>query len=191
MAAAIRAFIAIALPTSIKDLLADAQQQLRACKVNAKWVRPANMHLTLKFLGAIDPNAVELVADAAARSVRRSTPFELKVGGAGVFPNLKRPRVLWAGLQGHLPQLNRLQRALQNELAALGFAPEKKAFKAHLTLARFKGAINAGYLKKGLDALQNLVSDPFTVNRLILFQSDLKPTGAVYRELAVVDLPSS
>jgi len=188
MPQSIRAFIAFELPDSIKSLLEQVQQELKALRLTARWVRPQNIHLTLKFLGNIDSGDIESIGQAMADAAGDCAPFTLTVGGIGFFPGIKRPRVIWVGLGGATDALRNFQRNLANRLATIGFPSEKRPFKAHLTLGRIRQAVNPNILGQTIQDYSVLGNLKFSVDRIILFQSDLKPSGAVYSQLKLVEL---
>ena len=179
----IRAFIAFGIPDSLRAGIAGIQEQLREHRFRVRWVRPESIHLTLKFLGDIDPSDAMAIADAMEAAAKGVAPISLAVKGIGAFPNLKRPRVFWAGLSGDLSSLKGLQGRLENELAALGFPKEKRGFKGHLTLGRVKGRIDSNDLAEAFRESRNESPGTFVAGDLKLFQSVLKPSGAVYSEL--------
>jgi 2'-5' RNA ligase len=188
MSQTIRAFIAIELPPAVVSVLEDVQQNLKALRLKARWVRPENIHLTLKFLGDIDPGDVAKLHRAMMAAAAGSAPFSLALGGIGVFPDPKRPRVVWAGFAGSMQPLMDLQRNLEDRLAEAGFPKDKRAFKGHLTLGRFKDRTDAGLIRQAMDRYPHLEGGPFEVARLILFRSELNPSGAVYTRLKQADL---
>jgi len=183
MSQSIRSFIAVELPAEVTSLLDNVQQGLKALGLKARWVRPSNIHLTLKFLGDIDPAAIEDIGQAMAEATGDCAPFTLTVGGIGFFPNSRRPRVVWIGLGGATADLLNLQRNLAERLAAVGFAKEKRSFKAHLTLGRIRQAVNPNILGQAIEDYSDLGNLKFSPDRIILFKSDLKPSGAVYSHL--------
>ena len=183
MSQAIRSFIAIELPDGIQSGLENTQQELKSMRLRARWVKPRNIHLTLKFLGDIDPSDIDNIAGAMDDAVREFAPFTLKVGGIGFFPGIKRPRVVWVGLGGDSQILFDLQRKLEDRLAAVGFPKEKRAFKAHLTLGRIRDAVHPDIAGRAIQQFARSAGQHFTADRIILFKSDLKPTGAEYSKL--------
>lgn len=193
----IRSFIAIPLPESVKSHIRTIQDNIRSTGLKMRWVKPENIHLTLKFLGDIPRTDVDAVAGAMDRAAGTISPLSLGAKGIGVFPNIKRPRVLWAGLNGETHELIRLQQNLEQKLeqslVPLGFKKENRSFKAHLTIARIKQAKHRIYPKDLVQVIEkngNFESESFTVNEIILYQSVLKPTGAVYTKLKTVSLKS-
>ncbi|MEW6673738.1 MAG: RNA 2',3'-cyclic phosphodiesterase [Thermodesulfobacteriota bacterium] len=179
-----RTFVAIELPQTVTAALGDVQDTLKSFKLNIRWVRPENIHLTLKFLGDIQSEAAEAVGRILSDSVRDQEPLSLSAKGSGVFPGIKNARVVWVGLSGQVPRLKALQGILEEHLAAIGFAKEKQAFKAHLTLGRAKGPVDPVKLNAALNTVADFETEPFSADRIILFQSDLKPSGPVYTKLA-------
>jgi len=179
----IRTFIALELPPSVISLLEKVQEDLKSMRLRAKWVRPENIHLTLKFLGNINPGDIDKIGGAMMDAVEDFAAIDLVAGGVGVFPGIKRPRVIWVGLGGQIQLLFAVQRVLEENLAALGFKKEKRPFKGHLTLGRFKQTVDPNTIRQIIREYANLYSEEFTARRIILYKSDLKPTGAVYSQL--------
>jgi 2'-5' RNA ligase len=179
----IRSFIAVPIPDAVTAWLQQIQAKLRSPGRNIRWVAARNIHLTLKFLGDIDPTRIPEIAarmDAAATPVGT---FRLQAKGVGAFPNLRKARVFWAGLAGDLDPLRTLQVNLETGLEAIGFAREGREFQAHLTLGRARRYLDARSLADSLEALKEAASEAFQVDRLALYQSTLKPTGAQYIRL--------
>jgi 2'-5' RNA ligase len=176
----LRLFIAIALPDEVKAQLAGLNTDLPG----AVWVKPAALHLTLKFLGdGIDAARVPELTDSL--SAVRGEPFMLALEGVGRFPPGERApaRVLWAGLAAPR-ELPRLATAVDQAMAALGFAPETRPFAPHLTLARLKDARPRAEVAAFLARHAGLRSAPFRVQAFALFSSQLTPQGAIYTRLA-------
>lgn len=183
-----RAFIAIDLPERVRSALGEAQKVLKLQGFRVKWVRPSSIHLTLKFLGSTAVADVDKIVAAMALAAQNCTPFSLAAKGIGVFPDIRRARVIWTGLTGGLETLQQMQQSLDGHLADQGFAPENRDFKAHLTLGRVKGKINSNHLKAALIELAGFESKPFDVSRMILFKSELRAGGAVYTQVQGVSL---
>jgi 2'-5' RNA ligase len=184
----IRAFIAFELPERITSLIRGVQESIKGYKFKIKWVQPKNIHLTLKFLGNIPPSDTEKIGDAIIESVRKFKPISLSVKGIGVFPDLKRPRVLWVGITGGKNSLTGLHQALEENLESIGFPKESRPFKRHLTLGRIKGRIDSKRLVYVMEEFIGFESETFEANKIILFQSEQTPSGAVYSKLANVKL---
>jgi 2'-5' RNA ligase len=187
-AATLRAFVAADIPPAAITLLGEFQEALKRRRFPVRWVKPAGIHLTLKFLGNIPTEDAAPLATAMDEAAAGLSAMSLAIRGVGVFPGLRKARVLWAGLSGDIEALFRLQAAVEARLEALGFARERRPFKAHLTLGRFSGHVDPGQLAEALQASASFGSDPFAVKTVTLFKSDLKPAGAVYSPLAVTAL---
>ncbi len=187
MSETFRAFIAIDLPAGIRSSLAEAQEILKSFGFRVKWVRPQNIHLTLKFLGNIDSDHIEKIIAAMTLTVTDFNSVSLSTGEIGVFPDIRRPRVIWAGLNGQLEKLDNLQQTLDGHLAGLGFPRETRTFKGHLTLGRVKGKIASARMKTAIDRLKGVESKLFEISEIILFKSELRPTGAVYSKVQRVN----
>ena len=184
----IRTFIAFELPEHVIQLADDLQQRLRYHDLKLSWVRPRNIHLTIKFLGEVSEAGIPDVVTALRSTSRVASPMDLTAQGLGVFPGLRKPRVLWFGLGGQVDLLAQVHSRLENELAAKGFAKEPRPFRAHLTLARIKNEVDARNL---LEIIQDVGGyDPvdFRLTDWVLFKSDLRPQGAVYTPLERVAL---
>jgi 2'-5' RNA ligase len=188
MASTLRAFIALDLPPGVRQALADQQAALRSQRLPLRWVRPDNMHLTLAFLGEIAADRVPQVGDLMAAAAATAAPLTLTARGLGVFPGLRRPRVLWVGLAGHTHRLQDLQRQLADRLTERGYLKRRESFRGHLTLGRFKGRADAGRLGRLLQAHAGFASEAFEAGDMRLYRSRLQPSGAVYTELLRVAL---
>ena len=183
-----RAFIAIDLPESIKSFLSEAQEALKLYGFRVKWVRPQNIHLTLKFLGDTATADTDKIAEAMTLAAKNCPIVSLSVKGVGVFPNVRRPRVIWAGLNGQIEALANFQQTLDAHLADLGFARDTRAFKSHLTLGRVKGKIASDRMLAAIDKLKEFESESFETHQVILFKSELRPSGAVYTRVQAIAL---
>lgn len=186
-----RAFIAISLPDSVLQEIAEAQERLRGSGLNIRWVRKEGIHLTLKFLGEIDWGDVERIHSAMDLSSKAFSPLTLRGDGIGVFPDLKRPRVVWVGVSGDVQAAQALQGDLEFRLDNIGFPKENRPFKCHLTMGRVKGRLDHDKLIAALEGLKGFQTVPFTAESVILFQSDLRPQGAIYSRLAEVRMGES
>ena len=179
----LRTFIGFEIPGEVLSQIHDLQARIKVYGLKIRWVRIENIHLTLKFLGDVEAVKINEIADAVSKSAQGYAPISLQAKGIGAFPSIKRPRVLWVGLSGQLESLVGLQKALDENLEMLGFPKEKRPFKGHLTMGRIKDKIE---VKKFGDALMDsrgFESEIFTADRIILYKSELKPSGAVYTKL--------
>lgn len=192
---AIRAFIAIELPSTIREQLNQIEQQIKdragdSARKAVRWVPASNMHLTLKFLGEVSTANIQALASVLEREAARHSAFDLEVSGLGAFPNPRRPRVIWIGI-GNQPRLATLQRAIESETSALGYPPEERPFSPHLTLGRI--AQNArpdevNQVARALGEIEVGLLGSVHVKEVHLFKSDLQPGGAVYTSLFHVGL---
>ncbi|MCP4690135.1 MAG: RNA 2',3'-cyclic phosphodiesterase [Desulfobacterales bacterium] len=178
-----RSFIAVNIPDPVISAIREVQGGMRARGLKVKWVRPENIHLTLKFLGEIPSADVEDVGRAMAETLEGRGPLTLSARGLGCFPGLKRARVIWVGLAGEVHPLIEYQEAMDQALAGIGLPREKRPFKGHLTLARIKGRVKPGALAAAMEAFGDFESQPFTVKEIILFKSQLTPAGPIYTAL--------
>ena len=180
----VRSFIAIELPEEAKRLLQWIQAELKAGgSFPVKWVDPQSIHLTLQFLGNVDAARIEKIQQVMKDAAKGIAPFRLQIGEPGVFPNPKRPRVVWVGVTGDLEQLGLLQKRIESGLAPLGFLPEKRDYTPHLTLGRVREQASAAEqqaLGKIVTETRPGGSGAFTVSAVNLMRSQLTRDGAVY-----------
>ncbi|NDY41791.1 RNA 2',3'-cyclic phosphodiesterase [Dissulfurirhabdus thermomarina] len=184
----VRTFLAIDLPPAQRKALEAARRSLERAGGDVRWVPAANVHLTLKFLGGVPAGGLPRVLEAAAAACRGRAPFRLSVEGLGVFPGWHRPRVLWAGVGGDIPALAALHAAIESELAAAGFPAEERPFRPHLTLGRVRSLRGWAGVRDAM-AASRLATGPFTVERVVAYESRIGPRGAAYRPLGDFPLP--
>lgn len=189
----LRIFVAIPLPESLLERLADVQYRLQG-KVphrSVRWVRPEGVHLTLKFLGDTPQDDIPTVQEALAVVARNAPPCTLTAEGLGCFPSPRRPRVLWVGVNEPTGRLQALYRAVEEAMTSLGYKPERHGFTPHLTLGRVRRGSSRNDEKQISEAITGTTVDQlaeFTADRFALIRSDLKPSGAVYTTLATFPL---
>ena len=185
----IRAFLAIEPSAGILAAVGRLQEKLkREISGSVSWARPQGNHLTLKFFGSIDLTDVENISAAVKRQAVTMPPLHLSIEKIGVFPDLRRPRVLWVGARGDVEKLITLQKRLEDEFAAIGFPAENRPFRAHLTLGRIKDARSSSGVGEALKKHADFSAGEFQAAELILFQSRLSPQGATYNKLATFPL---
>ena len=183
----IRTFICVDIPESVKRRIAELQHELRRTQARASWVKPANIHLTLKFLGDVPESKMPVVGEAVNRATGSHSPFQVTVSGAGCFPSARDPRVFWVGVEDTMGGVEALRQALEDELAAAGFAREAKKSKPHLTIARIRDPRNSRHLAEELLKI-GFAPETFTANEVIVMRSDLTPQGSIYTPQAVLPL---
>jgi len=180
-----RAFIALPLPRKVLDYLTGVQQCLATQGIRARWVRPEAMHLTVKFLGDLAPEKVEAVVAVVDKVAAHYSPLQLTTLGLGGFPNIGRPRVLWAAIGGDNVRLGHLQQDIESALVPLGWPKEKRSFKGHLTLARAKGQRPfERYVGELLMQCETKEPVAFVADKLTLYRSCLRPEGAVHDKIS-------
>ena len=181
----IRAFLAIEPPENVLQEITRLQEKLkREISGRLSWTRPQGQHLTLKFFGDISTEDVKNICSAVQNRIVSEQKLNLKVEKLGVFPDVRRPRVLWCGVTGDVERLSVLQKKIDNDLAAIGFPAEDRPFKAHLTLARIKDSRDMTGISEALKKHNEFTAGEFNCTELILFQSKLSPQGAIYTKLA-------
>src|SRR5262245_3926353 len=172
----IRAFVAVLLPDDVRARLAATADELRARAPRLSWVRAENLHLTLRFLGEVDPVTLERVQEAMDVAAATVAPFTVSLGGLGGFPGGHAPRVLWAGVRAGGEGLVALHAALESALTARGIPGEGRAFHPHVTLGRARERRGASGLSGALDRGPGFGEAPVTA--LHLMRSELDPRGA-------------
>jgi 2'-5' RNA ligase len=186
----IRSFLAIELPETIRTKIGEVQKELKSSRADVRWVNPTNIHLTLKFFGNIDELRIDRIAKSLESLIQTTSPFSLSIRGMGSFPHSKNPRVIWMGLQEGKEILAALQRAVDGELKKIGFEPEGRDFHPHLTLGRAKSSRGRDELIGRMQKYQEEEFGKFEVEGVILFKSDLKPSGPIYTRLREIKLGS-
>jgi RNA 2',3'-cyclic 3'-phosphodiesterase len=176
----VRLFVALNVPSQLRQALWQTMARLRDRGLPVKWVRPEGIHLSLKFLGEVPDERESELAAALGRAAKGTRALSLALGGFGVFPDFERPRVVWAGVAGE-PALEILQHRVEQEFAPLGFPTEARPFRPHVTLGRAAREARprdfAG-LEAALGGLE--FEETVVVEAVDLMQSTLQPGGAVY-----------
>ena len=183
----IRSFVAINLPDGVRAGLAALSGARKTSDNAIRWTPPEQIHLTLKFFGDVESGSLGDLEAALCRACAGAKPFTLEAVGAGAFPNLRRPRVLWAGLQGDLQPLSALFERVQHETEAWG-RREERGFSPHLTLGRVKEGRTPDLRDWAVKQAQTRFGS-WQVRKIHLIRSVLSPGGAQYSELAAIDLP--
>ncbi|MDH5447653.1 MAG: RNA 2',3'-cyclic phosphodiesterase [Candidatus Bathyarchaeota archaeon] len=181
----IRSFIAFDITSEeILKRLSEAQEKLVKTGADFKLVKPENIHITMRFLGNIQPNMVDRIHSEMEKVA--FTPFDVEIRGIGAFPNLKYTRVVWAGIQKGAEKLEDIFNQLEPRLQELGFRPDKKGFSLHITIARIRTGRNKAELIRCVNELTSYEFGILKVNCLKLKKSVLTPKGPIYSTLKEV-----
>lgn len=184
----LRSFVAVNLPDALREDIGRFIYSLRGSVRGVKWVKDENLHLTLKFLGDLDREALPAVTGALDRALAGLRAVRVSLRGAGAFPPRGRPRVVWIDMDAGTEGLALLQRSCEQALDPLGFPPEGRPFTPHLTIGRARDLRDAGPLLSALDAARGRSWGDFTADRVHLMRSELFPTGPSYSILHEVRL---
>ncbi|MGH2569340.1 MAG: RNA 2',3'-cyclic phosphodiesterase [Bacteroidota bacterium] len=184
----VRSFIALPTADSVKDRIATILAELIQLNADVKWDSSEKFHITLKFLGSVEPQVLEKLIPALATIASVQTSFDLTFQELGGFPNLEQPRVLWVGTSNN-ESLLALQRHVEETCVRFGFPKEQRAFHPHITLGRVKGTRNIHRLT---DRLKSITFDPTNSRcaELLVMRSDLHPSGSVYSVLKSIPFKS-
>ena len=177
-----RLFIATPISRQVETELANIIYQLKNVAGNIKWVKPENIHLTIKFLGDTDESLVEHLSEIIDETSRETDILEFRISKLGGFPNLIRPRALWAGLDGDHAELERLASSVDKRVYELGYEKETRKFRPHLTLGRVKKPQALPQLAHFIENYK-IEAMPFQIDRLTLFKSTLTPRGPIYERI--------
>lgn len=176
-----RLFVALDLTEEIREALGEPIASLKLLTRSARWARPEGMHVTLKFIGHVDANRLEAIRAALAR-VRSGAPVAMEIRGVGFFPDERRPRVLWCGIEASA-NLAPLAAEVERVLEPLGIPREERKFTPHLTLARLKDSYGVEKLARAVEGMRSRVFGSTRATQFHLFESVTKPSGAEYRKI--------
>jgi len=179
----IRSFFAVIIPPEAAERLRAAQERLRAADPSVKWVHPDTFHITLKFLGGVEPPRLSTLWPPVRQALEGSRPFALRFRGVGAFPNPKRARVIWAGTTDGAEELTKLAARVEGVCAEHGFEPESRPFRAHLTLGRVRQPGPNAALAAVMAELSEAELGEAQIERVVLMKSELTRTGAIYHIL--------
>ncbi|MEE9166244.1 MAG: RNA 2',3'-cyclic phosphodiesterase [Candidatus Neomarinimicrobiota bacterium] len=183
----LRTFLGVELPNRVKSTAIHLQTTVEAKAKVVKWIKAANIHFTLRFIGATPPEEASNIKRAVAKAVEGHHDFSLEVRDTGVFPKKERPRVLWLGIGGEVEKLKALVEDINANLKKLGYPPENREYSPHVTIGRVR------YPQKvtpDVSLFINSEYDPidFSVQKVKFFQSDLVPGGPIYSVLGIFEL---
>jgi 2'-5' RNA ligase len=181
-----RAFIAIEVSAEVRAAVVALAAELESRVPKVRWIPPANLHITLRFLGTTEEKTLRALIDELGAMVAGCAPFRLEFRGIGFFPSPRRASVMSALISEPPPELKSLYRSVESTVGRHGFPPERRPFKPHLTFARLRAASAA--LLAIQEELENRLLGHASVNEVIVFESVLKPSGAVYHAWARLPL---
>lgn len=185
MSRAIRTFVAVETSEVVRRRAGELAALLRAAGAEVKWVEPHNLHFTLVFLGDVAEGRVPDVCRAVEQCAAAGAPFALEVRGAGAFPNSARPRTIWLGVGQGAPEMVALHDRIERALEPLGFRPEGRMFEPHLTIGRVKRPTPAlERLAPLLETRADFEAGQIRVDEVVVFASQLRPSGPIYQPLA-------
>lgn len=177
---AIRCFVALNLSPELKAHLAELQVRLKQAKADVSWVKPENIHLTLKFLGEVEEERILAIKQAIQEGVEGEGALSVTLAGLGTFPHPRSPRVIWVGIEGEKERLSRLQERMEQAMEGVGFPREGRPFSPHLTLGRVRSARGVSDLVDLLGCHAGSEFGSFKAQSIELMQSQLHPAGAIY-----------
>lgn len=180
----IRAFIAIELSETLRAALQEAQKDLSKSTCDVVWVRPENMHLTLKFLGEVPTQDIECILHSLSPLLDKIPPFEIQLDGLGVFPDARHPRVIWAGIKDEQNQLTRVVNMIEEALILFGFTRETRTFTPHLTIGRIKADSETHPLMPLIEKYHFKEKIVQRIEEISLFKSTLTNDGPIYEKLS-------
>jgi 2'-5' RNA ligase len=179
-----RCFIAIALPPPVRALLVRVQEALRRADADVKWVEEENLHLSLKFLGEMEEDALSRLKGILSVEALRWPAMSLSYAGVGTFPERGEPRVVWAGCGGDVERLAALAGAVERAAEQVGVPRERKPFVAHLTVGRVKSGRNVRRLQSAIESQREVPLGRDDVKEFVLYQSTLTNQGPIYEKIA-------
>lgn len=180
----VRTFVAIPIPAEIRRRLAEVENDLMPARAGVKWVSQDNFHVTLKFLGYVEPERLEAVARGVEAAVRGIGPFEVELAEVGAFPKITRPSVVWVGVKKGAQEMITLANRVDAEMAKIGFERETRPFSPHITLGRVKSPENLDRLRELIERHQAREVGSYGVEQINIMKSELRITGPIYSEIS-------
>jgi 2'-5' RNA ligase len=177
----VRLFVALDLTEEIREALGEPIARLKPLAKSARWARPEGMHVTLKFIGHVEANSLDAIR-AALATVRSDAPVEMQIRGVGFFPDERRPRIVWCGIEASA-NLAHLAAEIERTLEPLGIPREERKFAPHLTLARLKDLRGVEKLVRAAEEMKPRAFGSARDTEFHLFESVTKPSGAEYRKI--------
>lgn len=184
----VRTFIAAEISGEVHACATKAIDYLSKCDADIKWVRPADMHFTVKFLGEVDYTGLNEVCRALNKAVAGIEPIEVECGGLGAFPKLERPRTIWLGIDDPDKRLANLVTSVEDAMADIRFRRESRPFRPHLTLGRLRDSRNSDTLAEQIRTGDFSMRGGLVIDELVVFSSELTKDGPIYTTIAHVEL---
>lgn len=180
----LRTFIAVELPNDIHDSLQKLQNNLRDSMPDVRWTKYGNIHLTLKFLGDIEPSKVDKISISIQNIANEFFPFTMSLAGIGAFPNSRKPSIIWVGVEEGSEKIVQIADHIESSMEKLGFAREKRPFRPHLTIGRIRELKHPAVMAKSLENNEIGEIGKFKVEKLSFIKSQLDPSGSIYTTLS-------
>jgi 2'-5' RNA ligase len=184
---AMRTFIAVELPETIKEKIGELQAPLKKTNAFVSWVKPENIHITLKFLGEVPEEKINEVFSAAEVAFKEAKKFKMNLKGMGAFPDFRRPRVIWIGTGKGGEELSDMATKIEDQTEKIGYPKEKRKFSPHFTMGRVKSPKNIEKLME-LVKSSDFETEDIEVNEVTVMKSQLHPAGAIYTPLKKIAL---
>lgn len=182
-----RSFIAVKISPAQREKLADLIRSLKKSGTDVKWVKPENLHVTLKFLGEVDEKGLPNIFDSLEKSLTNEQSFQFNLKDLGCFPNLHRPRVIWVGIEQGINSLKSLAGLIDDCMLGFGFEKEKRGFSPHLTIGRVKSTRLIERLT-GMFKSVSFATEIYTIDEVIFYQSILRREGPTYIPHKIIKL---
>lgn len=181
-----RCFLAVDIPEHVKKNLWQVIQNIKKELTGIKWVEPHNLHITIKFLGELEDEKVLSLLEILEKRLSHSGTFTLKLKSFGFFPDIRRPRVFWVGVEDRGENLKKLWKEIENIVPKFGVSRDNRSFTPHLTLARIKRPVKIK--KSSLEELKEFESSSFNVDTLVFYKSVLTSEGPIYTKIKEIKL---
>ncbi|MHB8780631.1 MAG: RNA 2',3'-cyclic phosphodiesterase [Candidatus Geothermincolia bacterium] len=186
----LRLFVAVDIPERLKQAIAKGIGSCRRVAPDARWVRPENLHLTLKFLGATPQERIDDIAAALESVCGGHATMHMAMQGPVAFPDARRARVFWVGLGGDMEPLARLAQQIEDGMAELDFEREGRPFTGHITIARLRRPADVAHLMTCWEREPGIAGERFEVSETVLYSSELRGAGARYTPLRRIRMES-
>ena len=184
----VRTFIAVELPQEIHDALRQLQDVLGGSMPDVRWTKASNIHLTLKFLGDVQVSRLDAISESLKDVAGQFPHFNVRLAGIGAFPNSRKPRIVWAGIDQGADELVQMAQKIEASMKRLGFPREKRPFRPHLTIGRVRNLKHPVVMTEALERADVGKLGEFTVQQASFIKSQLDPAGSIYTTLAEASL---